>query len=124
MDLLRPVSASLISMEPTADRNPRRRLFVTCPGPAAVETPVKVTRISVHGCMIADLEALPSRSAQTWLKFPGKEPMRILAEPAPRGGLTCSFTQPLYPAEIETLVARGTHELRRSERPRPRCTLL
>jgi hypothetical protein len=124
MDLLRPVSALLISMESAADRNPRRRLFVTGSGPAAVETPVRITRISVHGCFIADLEALPSPSEQSWLKFPGKEPTRILAEPAPGGGLTCRFPQPLYPAEIDTLIAHGTHESRRSERPRPRCTLL
>ena len=124
MDLLRPVSALLISMEPAADRNPRRRLFVTHPGPAAVETPVRVTRISVQGCFVADLEALPSLSAQTWLKFPGKEPVRMIAEPAPGGGLTCSFAQPLYPAEIEAMIAHGSHEFRRSERPRPRCTLL
>jgi hypothetical protein len=124
MDLLRPVSALLISMEPAADRNPRRRLFVTRPGAAAVETPVRVTRISVHGCFVADLEPLSSLSAQTWLKFPGKEPVRMIAEPAPGGGLTCSFAQPLYPAEIEALIAHGAHEFRRCERPRPRCTLL
>jgi hypothetical protein len=124
MDLMRPISALLISMEPAEGRNPRRRLFMTHPATAAIETPVRITRISVRGCVVADLEALPSPSAQTWLKLPGREPVRILAEPAPGGGLACSFAQMLYPAELEALVAHGTHEFRRCERPRPRCTLL
>jgi hypothetical protein len=124
MDLLRPVSALLISMEPADDRNPRRRLFVTHSAAAAIETPVRVTRISIHGCFVADLEALPSPSAQTWLKLPGKEPVRILAEPESGGGFTCSFVQALYPAEIEAIITHGTFEYRRSERPKPRCTFL
>jgi hypothetical protein len=124
MNLLRPVSALLISMKQRADGLPRRRLFVTGSAAAAIETPVRVTKMTIHGCFIADLEDLPNAFAQTWLKLPGKEPLRILAEPAPGGGLTCSFAQPLYPAELDALLAHGAPEFRRSERRPPRCTLL
>ena len=124
MDLLRPVSALLISMEPGAGCHSRRRLFVTQPAGTATETPVRITKISTQGCFIADIDDLPNPSAQTWLKLPGKEPIRVLAEPEPGQGLACSFAQPLYPVELDAMIAHGPSEFRRSGRPRPRCTLL
>jgi hypothetical protein len=123
MDLLRPLHATLISLEPGAGAQSRRRLFVTELAKAK-ETQVRVAKISAHGCVLVDLPEAPSDSAQTWLKLPGKEPRRIVTGAVTGEDLACTFVQPLYPAELDALVAHGASEPPRRERPRPRCTFI
>jgi hypothetical protein len=123
MDLLRPLPATLISLEPGAGAHSRRRLFVTEPAKAK-ETQVRVAKISTHACVLVELAEPPSDSAQTWLKLPGKEPLRILIGAGAGKELACTFVQPLYPAELDALVAHGGPEPPRRERPRPRCTFI
>ena len=122
MDLLRPISALLISAGPNGARQGRRRLLAA---QSAVmnETPVRVTRMTTRGCLIADCPAAPADGARTWLKLPGREAVGIGIEPGPEGALACTFAQPLYPAELEALLAPGPPEPRWHDRPKVRCTI-
>jgi hypothetical protein len=122
MDLLRPISALLISAGPNGAREGRRRLLA---GQSAVmnETPVRVTRMTTRFCLIADCPAAPADGARTWLKLPGREAIGIAIEPRPEGTLACTFAHPLYPAELESLLAPGPPELRWHDRPKARCTI-
>jgi len=122
MELLRPVSALLISTAPNGAGEGRRRLLVGQSG-AMVETPVQVSRITTRCCLIADCPAAPADGAQTWLKLPGREAIAIAIEPGPEGALACTFFHPLYPAELEALLAPVPPEPRWHDRPKARCTI-
>ena len=106
MELLRQISALLISAAPNGAGQGRRRLLAGQPG-AMNETPVHVIRMTTRGCLIADCPAAPADGAQTWLKLPGREAIGITIEPGPEGALACTFAHPLYPAELEALLAPG-----------------
>jgi hypothetical protein len=122
MELLRPISALLISAAPNGARQGRRRLLASHSA-VMTETPVLVTHMTTRGCLIADCPAAPADGAQTWLKLPGKEAIGIGTEPGPDGAMACAFAHPLYPAELEALLAPGPPELRWHDRPKARCTI-
>lgn len=124
MESLRPISAMLISMEPRAGSHFRRRLLLAEPTAAAIQKQVRITRISTSGCVIADCGEAPAETALVWLRLPGKEPARVVVAPLDGGGLACDFVQPLYPSELQALLAYGPAQGQRSQRLRPRCTLL
>lgn len=88
-----------------------------------IETPVLVTHMTTRGCLLTDCPAAPADGAQTWLKLPGKEAIGIGAEPGPDGTLACAFAHPLYPAELEALLAPGPSGLPWRDRPKARCTI-
>ena len=122
MELLRPIPALLISAGPNGAHQGRRRLLA---GQSAVlvETPVRVTRMTTHFCLVVDCPAAPADGVQTWLKLPGREAVGIVTEPRPDGALACAFAHPLYPAELEALLAPRPSEPRWRERPKVRCTI-
>ncbi|HEV2818541.1 MAG TPA: hypothetical protein VGW40_15115 [Allosphingosinicella sp.] len=122
MELPRPIPALLISAVPNGAGQGRCRLLAG-QSAATNETPVRVSRLTARGCLIADCPAAPAAGAQTWLKLPGREAVGIGIEPGPEGGLACAFFHPLYPAELEALLAPDPPEPRRHDRPKARCTI-
>ena len=122
MELLRPIPALLIGAGPNGDRQNRRRLLAS-QSAVMIETPVRVTHMTTRFCLVVDCPEAPADGAQTWLKLPGKEAIGILTEPGPDGAMACAFIHPLYPSELETLLAPGPPEPRWPHRPKVRCTI-
>jgi hypothetical protein len=123
MEILRPLSGVLISIEPGAHAPFRRRLVLGQDTVGAIERAVRITQLSCSECLILDCEELPAETAQAWLKLPGRESIRVVVTPASEGALACAFVQPLYPSELKALLAYRP-QVQQSRRPRPRCTLL
>lgn len=89
-----------------------------------IERAVRIARISLSECTILDCEEPPAETAQTWLKLPGREPIRIVATPSATGELTCAFVQSLHPTELQAVLAHRPAQVQPHQRHQPRCTLL
>src|SRR3954469_829192 len=122
MEVLRPISALLISTGGTPDARSPRRLVIAPPS-GATEIEVRITQLSTTKCVAAKLDGKFADGEAAWLKLPGRPPIRIIAHPAEDGALVCSFAQPLYPSEVETLL-RSEQARPRVSQIRPRCTFL
>lgn len=124
MDAFRPLDAILIWFEPGAGVPcPTRLLRCELP-PGASERAVRVTRLSCAACTVAGAEGLSGEAPFAWLRFHGREPLRCLVAATGVDELRCQFTQPLYPAELEALLAGAQAPVIRAPAVRARCSFL
>src|SRR4051794_3016882 len=119
MDPLQPIAAVLITMDPRGGaQTPGRRLLA--PPASAVETKVRITRISTGSCVVAGYGETAEELPLAWLKLPGLVAARISAWRTAPDELTCEFIQPLYPSELRTIVDYPVGGRRRSPHGPPR----
>src|SRR3954470_9139316 len=105
MDPLQPIAALLITIEPDGEaKMPWRRLPV--PPASAVETAVRIVRLSTSRCVVAGYKEAADELPLAWLKLPGLVAARIRAWRTAPDELTCDFIQPLYPADLQLVLAR------------------
>jgi len=124
VDSFRPLDATLIWFEPRAGAAcPTRLLRCELP-PGASEWAVRVTRLSSAACTVAGTEGLPGETPFAWLRFHGREPLRCLVAVTGADELRCEFTQPLYPAELQQLLAGAQQPIVRTPAVRARCSFL
>jgi hypothetical protein len=123
MDPLQPVAAVLITIEPGGDaKAPCRRLPV--PPASAVEIAVRIVRISTARCVVAGYKETADELPLAWLKLPGLVAARIRASRTAPDELTCEFIQPLYPADLQLILARRGGGAGPAKHAQPRCTFL
>jgi len=124
VDPLRSLDATLVWLDPCAGAPCRTRLLRCELPPGARERPVRVTRLSSAQCTVSGAEGLADGAPIAWLRFHGREPLRCLVAAAGADELRCEFTQPLYPAEVQELLADPRQPAQRAPTVRARCSFL